>query len=264
MFHNLVAYVVSTGSVLRCRSGFKYGRLLLLTGWLCAVLIGCSPESGDPVSPVQTAHSDPTLQGTIVALGDSLTAGLGVDEDQAYPAQLERKLRADGYAFKVINAGISGETSSGTRSRIQWVVSSLNPDIVILETGANDGLRGIDPKILEKNLGELAAFLRAKKIVVVLAGMQMLPNLGPDYVNAFRRIYPRIALEYNLILVPFFLNGVAGDPAYNQADKIHPTAEGYTRIVAHIYPYILKGIEKHLNEKIAAGAQTPADKPVIQ
>ena len=264
MFHNLLAYVVFTGRVLRSCAGCKYGRVFILTWWLCAGLTGCSPEASDTIVPVQSAPSDQTLQGTIVALGDSLTAGLGVDEDQAYPAQLERKLRDDGYALKVINAGVSGETSSGTRSRIQWVVSSLNPDIVILETGANDGLRGIDPKLLEKNLDALAAFLKEKKIVVVLAGMQMLPNLGPEYVKAFSRVYPQIALEYNLILVPFFLNDVAGNPAYNQADKIHPTVQGYTRVVEHIYPFVLKGIERYLNKKSAPGAQTPVIKPVIE
>ena len=183
--------------------------------------------------------------GVIAAVGDSLTAGLGVDEDLAYPARLERKLRDNGYAYAVINAGVSGETSSGTLSRIQWVVTSLDPDIVILETGANDGLRGIDPRVLESNLDQLITFLKQKNIVVLLAGMKMLPNLGPDYIEAFGRIYPRIAEQHDLVFMPFFLEDVAGDPALNQSDRIHPTAEGYARVVDNIFPHVVRAIERH-------------------
>ena len=180
----------------------------------------------------------------IVAVGDSLTAGLRVEAQMAYPAQLERKLRARGYDCTVVNAGVSGETSSGTLSRIQWVVSRLKPDIVILETGANDGLRGIDPQVLEDNLDQLVKFLRGKGIVVVLAGMQMLPNLGPEYTAAFARVYSETARRYSLIFMPFFLESVAGDPRLNQADGIHPTGAGYTRIVDNLLPYIVRAIRK--------------------
>ena len=181
-------------------------------------------------------------EGIIVALGDSLTEGLGVDEDQAYPAQLLRKLKAHGYDYAVINAGVSGETSSGTLSRLKWVISSLKPDIVILETGANDGLRGIDPALLESNLDQLIRILKGNQVEVVLAGMRMLPNLGPDYIKAFSTIYPKLAQTHDVIFMPFFLEGVAGQSQFNQADKIHPTAEGYRRIVEHIYPYVLRAI----------------------
>lgn len=176
---------------------------------------------------------------TIVALGDSLTAGLGVDETQAYPVVLERRLKADGHAVRVVNAGISGETSSGAVSRLEWVLSSLDPDLVILETGANDGLRGIDPKILRANLDHLITELKKAEVKVILTGMQMLPNLGPVYTSRFRAIYPQVAKTHEIPLIPFFLEGVAGDRRYNQSDMLHPNAEGYRRIVDHIYPWVV-------------------------
>jgi acyl-CoA thioesterase-1 len=187
----------------------------------------------------------PAYEGAIVALGDSLTAGLGVDENMAYPSQLARRLAADGYNFRVVNAGVSGETSSGALSRIDWVISSLQPDIVILETGANDGLRGLDPGLLEANLDRLVARLKSRNIQVILAGMQMLPNLGPDYIRAFADIYPRIAAKHGVLLIPFFLEGVAGRPELNQNDRMHPTAEGYTRVVETVYPTVVTAIGRY-------------------
>jgi acyl-CoA thioesterase-1 len=180
---------------------------------------------------------------TIVAVGDSLTAGLGVDESEAYPTQLQRKLAGDGYYFNVVNAGVSGETSSGALSRIEWVISTLKPDIIILETGANDGLRGIDPDILRKNLDRIVSVVKANNIEVLLCGMKILPNMGPEYSKAFARIYPEIARKHAIPLIPFFLEGVGGDPRFNQPDRLHPTAKGYRRIVDHIYPYVLDVIK---------------------
>jgi acyl-CoA thioesterase-1 len=194
-----------------------------------------------PATPVKE------IMGTIAAVGDSLTAGYGVDESEAYPALLEAKLLADGYPFKVINAGVSGETSSGTLSRINWVISSLKPDIVILETGANDGLRGIDPEVLAENLDSIVRILEENDIRVILAGMKILPNLGPDYTKAFAAVYPQIAASHDVILIPFFLEAVAAEPSLNQSDRIHPTAEGYRRIVDNIYPYVVDGINAYLN-----------------
>lgn len=184
------------------------------------------------------------IKGTIVAVGDSLTAGLGVDESLAYPSLIEKRLAADGHFFKVVNAGISGETSSGTLSRINWVISSLKPDMVILVTGANDGLRGIDSKLLKQNLDQIIAILKKKDIRIVLGGMKMLPNLGPAYVKEFERVYPEMADKHQIPLIPFFLKGVAGEVKLNQPDGIHPTAEGYTVIVDHIYPYVLEAVLK--------------------
>jgi len=204
---------------------------------------GCSSESASNDAASKTATAKQTTRKTIVAVGDSLTAGLGVDESAAYPAQLQRKLAGDGYYFNVVNAGVSGETSSGTLTRIEWVISTLKPDIIILETGANDGLRGIDPDILRKNLDRIVSVIRANNIEVLLSGMKILPNMGPEYSKAFARVYPEIAQKHAIPLIPFFLEGVAGDPRFNQPDRLHPTAKGYIRIVERIYPYVLNVIK---------------------
>ncbi len=216
----------------------------LLIG-ISLILSGCSQESPVETADVVAQPPAPAYAGTIVAVGDSLTAGLGVDEDLAYPAQLARRLRAGGYNYQVINAGVSGETSSGAISRIEWVISSLRPDIVILETGANDGLRGLDPNLLKTNLDRLVSALTARNIQVIMAGMLMLPNLGPEYTRAFSDIYPQIAQKYGVIFIPFFLDGVAGEAHLNQPDKLHPTADGYARIVETVYPYVVRAISRH-------------------
>jgi acyl-CoA thioesterase-1 len=217
------------------------GLLFVLAGSGC----GRNPESEEatpkPSAAPQVNAKDADLQ-TIVSVGDSLTAGLGVDEEDAYPSLLEKKLRSDGYAYRVINAGISGETTSGTLARIDWIVSSLKPDMVILVIGANDGFRGIDPDLMRKNLDQIITFLKTKRIHVLLGGMKMLRNLGPDYVRVFENIYPEMARKHNIPLIPFFLEGVAGVTPLNQPDGIHPNAEGYRILVDHIYPYILKSL----------------------
>lgn len=186
----------------------------------------------------QAATAD---EGLIVALGDSLTAGLGLDERDAWPAQLERRLRAAGLRWKVINAGVSGETSSGARARLEWVLG-LKPDIMVLETGANDGMRGIPPQVLQANLDAMLTTLGEKRVTTVLAGMQMLRNLGPSYTAAFSRVYPELAQKHRVILIPFILEGVAANPALNQADGIHPTVEGYRAVTDLVYPRILDAI----------------------
>ena len=214
---------------------------------LFLIVFGCSDEPTSDNTKLVEKRTEPSFKGTIVAVGDSLTAGLGLDESQAYPALLEKRLISDGYQFKVINAGFSGETSSGTLSRIHWVLSTLKPDIIILETGANDGLRGIDPNLLRKNLDEIVSIITANNIEVILAGMKMFPNLGPEYTPAFSKVYPEIAQKHEIPLIPFFLEGVAGQTQFNQRDRIHPNPEGTLRIVDHIYPYVLESVKKHLN-----------------
>jgi acyl-CoA thioesterase I len=213
--------------------------LLGLTLWAILGGAGCGRES----SP-RERRDEPAYQGTIVAVGDSLTAGLGVDEQFAYPALLEKKLASGGFRFKVINAGISGETSSGALSRINWILT-LKPDIVILETGANDGLRGIDPGLMRKNLQQIIRLLQERNVTIVLAGMQMVQNLGREYTDAFRKVYPEAARKFGILLIPFFLEGVAGKPALNQADGIHPRAEGYKVVAETVYPYVVKAIQQH-------------------
>ncbi|MDJ0784398.1 MAG: arylesterase [Desulfosarcinaceae bacterium] len=204
---------------------------------LAITATACSSETASPPVEIESAAVS-QAPFTIVALGDSLTAGLGVDEAAAYPALLENRLKADGHHVAVINAGISGETSSGAVSRLDWVLASLDPDLIVLATGANDGLRGIDPKVLQANLDHLIRALKAADIKVILAGMKMLPNLGPVYTSRFNAVYPRVAEAHDVPLIPFFLEGVAGERRYNQQDMLHPNAEGYRRIVDHIYPWV--------------------------
>ncbi len=202
-------------------------------------IFACSNESPSAENRSESQGSDGVGPGTIVAVGDSLTAGYGVDETEAYPALLEKRLHLDGFYYKVINAGISGETSSGTLSRIEWVVRSLKPDIIILETGANDGLRGVDPAVLEKNLDEIITIVKSSGIKILLAGMKMPPNLGPVHTARFSNVYPKIADKHHIVLIPFFLESVAGKTRYNLPDRMHPNAEGYRRILDDIYPHVL-------------------------
>lgn len=214
--------------------------LMMMIIWLVAGCGGSTP----PPTPRTARPATPTIaavDGTIVAMGDSLTEGLGVESAQAYPAQLERKLQAAGYNYAVINAGVSGETSSGALARIDWVLT-LKPDIVILATGGNDSLRAIDPALTESNLRQLVERFQAANVIVVLAGMQTVQNLGADYTAAFRAIYPKVAAEADLILIPFLLAGVAGDSKLNQEDFIHPTAAGYTIVVETVYPYVVEAL----------------------
>ena len=221
---------------------FKAIRTLLAITWIGLIMIGCDNPPQEVATPSPPAPA--STHQVIVCMGDSLTAGYGVDEAQAYPALLEARLHEMGFPYRVINAGVSGETSSGALSRLDWMLT-LDPDIVILETGANDGLRGVDPALTRRNIEAIVARLKAKDIIVVLAGMQMVRNLGPEFTRSFGAIYPEIARASELILIPFFLEGVAGRSDLNQADGIHPTAEGYRIIVDHIQPYIVQAIENH-------------------
>ncbi|MCG3873581.1 arylesterase [Psychrobacter sp. Ps7] len=181
---------------------------------------------------------------TILALGDSLTEGLGVDKDGNYPAQLEDRLQAMGYDnAKVVNSGLSGETSTGLVNRLDWVLQT-KPDVTILTIGANDAIRGIDVATVEANIRTAVKRLQDNGSIVILGGMQIYDNLGSDYVKSFAAIYPRVAKDMNVTLIPFFLDGVGGDPALNQADAIHPTKEGYTIIVNdNIVPILAPKLE---------------------
>jgi len=221
----------------------RLGLILLLLS-----VLGCgeekpstsAPAAPEPPAGQTAAHRD----GVIVAVGDSLTAGYRVAENQAYPAILQQRLDRDGYQYQVINSGISGETSSGTLARLDWVLT-LKPDIIILETGANDGLRGIDLQLTRDNLDRIVNRLRAEGIVVVLAGMKMVKNLGEPFTREFETLYPAIAAKHDVLLIPFFLEGVAANRQLNQADGIHPTEEGYRRVVDHLYPFVVKAIGRH-------------------
>ena len=173
----------------------------------------------------------------IVALGDSLTAGLGVSPDEAYPAVLEARLRRDGFEYRVVNAGVSGDTSAGGLRRIDWVLK-LRPDVVIVALGANDGLRGQRPDALRDNLTRIVERARVAGARVLLAGMRVPPNYGDEYARAFAGVYPAVARATGVPLAPFLLDGVAGDARLNQPDGIHPTAEGQRVIAERLWPHL--------------------------
>jgi len=214
-----------------------------VSGLMLAVLLLLGACRDDPGPSKSQASEGRKTAGIIVAMGDSLTAGYGVAIEESYPALLEKKLRAASHPYQVINAGVSGETSSGALSRLEWVLT-MKPDIVILETGANDGLRGIDPQVAEDNIRKMLTTLKEREITVVLAGMRMVRNLGPGYVARFNEIYPKLAGESDVIFMPFFLEGVAMVRQFNQEDGVHPNPAGYGKIVENLFPYVVRAIEK--------------------
>jgi acyl-CoA thioesterase-1 len=173
----------------------------------------------------------------IVAFGDSLTAGFGLAKQDAFPAKLETALRAKGIAVAIENAGVSGDTTAGGLARLDWSVAE-GTDAVILELGANDALRGLEPEAVRAALEAIVKRLKARGIAVLLAGMLAPRNLGADYARAFDPIYPDLATAYDLVLYPFFLDGIAGERGLNQGDGLHPTAAGVDVIVSRILPKV--------------------------
>jgi acyl-CoA thioesterase-1 len=194
----------------------------------------------------EVAGSEPPAGGerTIVAFGDSLTAGLGVPKESSFPAVLESKIRKSGYRYRVINAGISGETTSGGLGRVDEIIG-MKPEIVILELGANDGLRGIDLGIVQSNLRHIIEKLQEKKIRILLAGMKLPPNMGREYTEGFRKIYPELARRYHLGLIPFLLEGTAARDELNQPDGLHPTANGYKVVAATVWQSLQPMLRKN-------------------
>jgi acyl-CoA thioesterase I len=195
-----------------------------IVGALCWLVAGCTAQAAE--EPVQ-----------IVALGDSLTAGPGLEASKTFPVRLESALRARGHAVTVVDAGVSGDTSRDGLARLDWSVGA-EADAVIVELGANDALRGTDPDITRTALDAILARLADRGLPVVLAGMLAPPNLGADYATAFNPIYPELADKYGVVLYPFFLDGVAGDSRYNLKDGMHPNAEGVDIIVERILPTV--------------------------
>jgi acyl-CoA thioesterase-1 len=173
----------------------------------------------------------------ILALGDSLTAGYGLGPKDGFAPKLEAALKAKGHDVKVVDAGVSGDTAAAGLARLDW---SMTDDIsaVIVELGANDALRGLDPKQAEEALDQILSRIRAKGLPVLIAGMRAPRNMGKDYIDAFDPIFPRLADKHGTLLYPFFLDGVAADPKLNQPDGLHPTAEGIDVIVARILPKV--------------------------
>lgn len=173
----------------------------------------------------------------ILAFGDSLTYGYQVDPKKSYPARLQRVLKAKGYSYKVINAGVNGDTTAGGRSRIDWLLQH-DPEIVIIELGANDGLRGLPIEEMRSNLSYIIEACKKKGAKVLLAGMKITPNLGKEYAEQFEALYPELAAKYDVPLIPFFLEGVAGVKELTQPDGIHPLAEGYAKVTLTVWKHL--------------------------
>ncbi|MFT3732619.1 MAG: arylesterase [Hyphomicrobium sp.] len=195
---------------------------------------------------VNTATAASSRPISIVAFGDSLTAGYGVKTSESFPAQLQMALEAKGHKVTITNAGVSGDTTSGGLERLDWALDP-KPDAVILELGANDALRGLDPKIPRTNLEKMLDDLKAKGIPVLLTGMKAPNNWGADYTKNFDAIFPDLAKKYDVPLYPFFLEGVALDPSFTQPDGLHPTGKGVAEIVKRILPDVealISGVEK--------------------
>ena len=190
---------------------------------------------GGVFSPPASAADGPIR--TIMAFGDSLTSGYGLPPADAFPVKLEAALRARGHAVRVINAGVAGDTTAGGRARLAWMLAD-KPDAVVLELGANDGLRGLDPAETLANLRAIMEQLKAADLPVLLAGMRAPPNLGRDFGAEFDTIFATVALEYDALFYPFFLEGVAARPTLNQNDGIHPNSAGVAIVVERIIPSV--------------------------
>jgi acyl-CoA thioesterase I len=215
--------------------------LAVLVAIAVAVIVGAT------VSNVGQAAADPAPRPiSVVALGDSLTAGLGLPADASFPVKLTRALSAKGFNVTVANAGVSGDTAEGGLARLDWSVPG-GTDAVILELGANDMLRGLDPKLTRQSIDTIVRRLTDRSIAVLVCGMRAAPNLGADYEHAFDPIFSDVAKAYatrNVTFYPFFLDGVAGDPKLNQGDGLHPSAAGVDVIVARILPKVEDLIER--------------------
>lgn len=215
--------------------------------------MACSEEAS--VAPAPTPTAVPTKGGAppidpgrdarplVLFLGDSLTAGYGLAEDQAFPAVLGRSLAQRGNPVRVVNAGVSGDTSAGGLRRLPWLLAQ-HPDVVVVALGANDGLRGLPVETTRDNLRAIVADAQRAGARVLLLGMRLPPNLGRDYVRGFEELYPEVARSTGADLVPFFLEGVGGVAALNQEDGIHPTAEGQEKVAATVLPALLPLLDR--------------------
>lgn len=209
---------------------------------LCFLIIACAgkeakkEEVDKKVEPVKITEQAELAKKTILFFGNSLTAGMGLEVDEAFPALIQKKLDSASLVFNVINAGLSGETTASGKNRLSWLLKQ-RIDVFVLELGANDGLRGIPLDETKKNLQRIINDVKAHnpKVIIVLAGMQIPPNMGIEYTNNFREIFPDLADENELALIPFLLKGVAGDPNLNQADGIHPTAQGQVIVANNVW-----------------------------
>jgi acyl-CoA thioesterase-1 len=197
------------------------------------ILLSC----GAGVAPVRAAPL------RLLVLGDSLSAGYGLPHADGFEVQLQQALHASGHDVRIIDGAVSGDTSAGGRARLDWVLAD-GADAAIVELGANDGLRGLDPKDMQANLTAILDTLAARHIPVLLEGMYAPPNLGPDYEHAYRAVFEHLAQRPGVLFDPFFLHGVAEVPALTQRDGLHPNAEGVRRVVAHVLPLVVKLLQE--------------------
>lgn len=244
--------------------------LYLLFGLSVLLLGGCGPDRSNPQSDASSTPNSTTEDTTaraeaaadttidtdeaedaalhVLVVGNSIAAGYGLESDEAFPAHLQAKADSAGYDVHVTNAGLSGETTAGGLRRLPWLLRTP-VDIVVLELGGNDGLRGIDPSTTQENLTAMVDTTRARypEAEVLLAGMQVPPNLGEDYTERFRAVYPAIAEDREAVtLIPFVLEGVAGNPELNQPDGIHPTAKGQRIVAQNVWQYLEPMLEQRL------------------
>lgn len=230
----------------------RYTMYLLLG--ITTIIYSCG-DSSKQKAQQETTNEQPTEANqrieeapVILFFGNSITAGYQLDVKDAFPAIIQERLDSLGYDYKVVNAGLSGETSAGGLNRIEWVLQTI-PDIFVLELGANDGLRGLDLDETKKNLKGIIEKVREAnpKVKVVLAGMQVPPNLGNEYTGKFQKMFQEIASESHTVLIPFLLEGVAGNPDLNLRDGIHPTPEGHQIVSENVWPVLKPLLEKDPN-----------------
>ncbi|MEA2559817.1 MAG: acyl-CoA thioesterase [Acidobacteriota bacterium] len=219
-------------------------RTTLSTLVLFLLAAACSPGDRASLPARAAAPAPPPTPAPVLAdeplvvfLGDSLTAGYGLGGEQAYPALVEKRLEEEGIPVKVLNAGVSGDTTAGGLARLDWLLSQ-KPDVVVVGLGGNDGLRGLPLEQAEHNLREIVRRAKATGARVLLLGMQIPPNYGPEYAQGFSAMYPDLAKEMDIPLVPFLLEGVGGVADLNQADGIHPTAEGQIHLADNVVPFL--------------------------
>jgi acyl-CoA thioesterase I len=229
-------------------------RLILPVLWCAIACAACASDKIEPrrsdaaaeaAAPPRPAAPPAPVDNSprVIFLGDSLTAGLGLDIDSSFPALLQQRLKSAGYHYLVVNAGVSGDTSAGGLRRLEWALGEGDPRILVVALGGNDGLRGLPAAQLESNLAAIIEAGQRRGLDVILAGMEAPPNYGPEYTAAFRQTYSDLAKRYDVPLIPFLLQGVAGDPAFNQADGIHPNARG-ARVVADLVWRTLEPVVK--------------------
>jgi acyl-CoA thioesterase I len=239
--------IVNNEVMRRFRVGFSLTSLVVSCAMACGAR-GDGPEdrsvAAEPTKAVEGTSPPPVAEALprVVVLGDSLTAGLGLPLKDAYPTRLQARITDDGLKYTVVNAGVSGDTSAGGLARLDW---ALDGDVraLIVALGGNDGLRGLPPAALSRNLSTIIERAQARDITIILAGMEAPPNNGFHYIAEFHKVYPELAKKYKVALVPFLLEGVAGIGTLNQPDGIHPTAEGAEIIAENIWKVLKPALE---------------------